>query len=549
MVYLLNQILRLTNRKHYQGFLKGMNTYMDTQRTYLLDCLKKNEKTTYGKTYDFAGIHSIEDYRQKVPLTSYEDYIPHVNDIMETGGPVLVEEPILLMELSSGSTSASKHIPYTKGLKTDFMMGIKPWLYDLYSRRSKLLKGRAYWSISPVKARGAKTKSGITIGFEEDTGYFDWIQTMLFNRLFVVPSDIKQVTNIEDFRYVTMAYLVREKNLSLISVWNPSFLSLLLDCFVAYKEEIIRDIEVGVLNVPSGNPLPVRIIKGFKKDKKRANHLRNITQSDVDFSKIWPIMDTISCWDQGNSEGLALKLNDFFTQVTIQGKGLLATECLVTIPFIGIGHIVAYQSHFFEFMDFETGDLLLLNELICYRRYTVIVTTRGGLYRYQLHDLVEVVGFYVKIPLLKFISKSEHILDFFGEKLHGHHVKEALDQLELPSDFYFLAPIEDTLGFRYCLYIEAQQHHQSIEIQTVLQRLEAMLCENFHYEYARHLKQIGHVGCYIMNFGAKKAYYDYLDNNEGMKLGDIKYQVIHKQINLKDFVEGYLIDFSNQDSN
>jgi len=42
----------------------------------------------------------------------------------------LTEEPVLLLEPTSGSTSAKKLIPYTRGLQREFSSAIGKWLWD-----------------------------------------------------------------------------------------------------------------------------------------------------------------------------------------------------------------------------------------------------------------------------------------------------------------------------------------------------------------------------------------------------------------------------------
>ena len=63
---------------------------------------------------------------------------------------VLTAEPVRMFELSSGSTSASKMIPYTATLKAEFQRAIAPWIFDLYARHASLRGGPSYWSITPV---------------------------------------------------------------------------------------------------------------------------------------------------------------------------------------------------------------------------------------------------------------------------------------------------------------------------------------------------------------------------------------------------------------
>ena len=38
-----------------------------------------NKNCEYGRRYNFADIHSIEDYQRMVPLSTYEDYAPYVD--------------------------------------------------------------------------------------------------------------------------------------------------------------------------------------------------------------------------------------------------------------------------------------------------------------------------------------------------------------------------------------------------------------------------------------------------------------------------------------
>lgn len=54
------------------------------------------------------------------------------------------------MEPTSGSTSSSKLIPYTEGLKREFQAGIKPWIYSLYNNFPEIKKGKSYWSVTPM---------------------------------------------------------------------------------------------------------------------------------------------------------------------------------------------------------------------------------------------------------------------------------------------------------------------------------------------------------------------------------------------------------------
>jgi hypothetical protein len=60
---------------------------------------------------------------------------------------------------------------------------------------------------------------------------------------------------------------------------------------------------------------------------------------------------------------------------------------------------------------------LLAHELQPGQRARLIVTTHGGLWRYDMKDLVEVTGFVGRAPLVRFVSKAGRTLSVTGEKV------------------------------------------------------------------------------------------------------------------------------------
>jgi hypothetical protein len=128
-----------------------------------------------------------------------------------------------MFELSSGSTAAPSS-PYTDSLKAEFQRGIT-WIYDLYTNNRF-----AAWppvSITPL-TDGKRCPAGIPIGFESDSAYLGILGKWLVDSVMAVPDTVKHISNIDSFRYVTLLCLLRQPDLRLISVWNPTFLSLLL---------------------------------------------------------------------------------------------------------------------------------------------------------------------------------------------------------------------------------------------------------------------------------------------------------------------------------
>ena len=49
----------------------------------LMRILRDNENTEYGKKYGFKDIHSIEEYREKVPFSKYDNYAPYIQRMVQ----------------------------------------------------------------------------------------------------------------------------------------------------------------------------------------------------------------------------------------------------------------------------------------------------------------------------------------------------------------------------------------------------------------------------------------------------------------------------------
>ncbi len=55
------------------------------------------------------------------------------------------------------------------------------------------------------------------------------------------------------------------------------------------------------------------------------------------------------------------------------------------------------------------------------------MTTAGGLYRYNISDLVRCVGYHGRAPLLEFLNKGAHYSSLTGEKISEHQVVAAVE--------------------------------------------------------------------------------------------------------------------------
>jgi hypothetical protein len=252
---------------------------------------------------------------------------------------------------------------------------------------------------------------------------------------------------------------------------------------------------------------------------------------------IWPRLALISCWADGPAEWAVREVQDLFPGVEVQPKGLIATEAFVSFPLVGRpGSALALRSHFFEFQEIpstvESGDPVgvfrTADELEIGGRYRVIVTTGGGLYRYQLRDEVAVVGSENGCPLLRFLGKADCVSDLVGEKLSEPHVRSVLHRtfssIDFSPAFALVVPVEGTPP-RYRLYLQGLRGRNEPRTEERLARsLEEGLSENPYYRHAVSLGQLAPAEVSLLDDAGESARLRYERRclELGQKLGDIK---------------------------
>ena len=68
--------------KQFNGYTSRA---METQEAILQKIMEENKDCELGKKYDFANIHSIKEFQDKVPLSTFDDYAPLIDRMIENG--------------------------------------------------------------------------------------------------------------------------------------------------------------------------------------------------------------------------------------------------------------------------------------------------------------------------------------------------------------------------------------------------------------------------------------------------------------------------------
>jgi hypothetical protein len=530
-------------------FQHSLNKPRERQWILLRSMLANNAESEYGRRYQFNRIDSISKFQQIVPPVTYEDLRGDIEAIKRGKQGVLTTEPVLMFEKTTGSTAAAKYIPYTASLRRQFQAAIAPWMLDLYRNHPSMALGGAYWSISPAASMREVTEGGLSVGFDNDSDYFGRFSRYWLKRLFLLPPEIAQLSTIDAIRYATLRFLLPNSNLRFVSVWNPSFFTLLIEYMDQHAKRLIADIRNGTLTFPTpvDADLKGKLAKDLSPQPSRAAQLEAVLQGNLSLcpSKVWPHLSVISCWTSANAKWFVDDLHKRFPQVEIQPKGLLATEGVVSIPIAKqSGGVLAVTSHFMEFVDENNpcAKPLLVDELKTGSIYTVLITTGGGLYRYALGDRVQVTGFLAQTPIVEFIGKGENISDLCGEKLNETFVTNVIEKAlavhDIKPSFVMMAP-ERNSPPGYVLFIESVPMINSLIAISYF--IERALVENPHYAYCRRLGQLRPLNVYLVKSGAAETYLK-RSVAMGQKIGTVKPKILHRECGWSEWFNGAFLE-------
>jgi hypothetical protein len=484
LIQLFKQLLTPIARSFHQALEQPQITQAKVQQ----EIFDRYQQSDYGK---HLGIKSIADW-QKIPIVTYDDLRPWIDQSAQTSK--LTPEPILFHERTSGSRGAAKWVPYTKSLRRSFSQMFCVWAKDLLTHGPKFTTGKVYFCVSP-RLQGADEG-----GIQDDSDYLDgWLSRWLSPFLVTVPN-ARSLYAPDEFKWQLCLRLIQEEKLEIISIWSPSFLKVMLDFIVDRRADLQAELQ--------GEIPPDR--------------LALLSSPEINWVSLWPHLKLISCWDSGNAAGQADYLRSRFPSVLVQGKGLLATEAPMTVPLIvAKGFVPVLDEVFFEF-ETLAGEILLLHELAIDTEYQVIISQRGGLYRYRMGDRVKVTHYYKQTPCLELLGREVGISDLVGEKLNQDFVQDVLQELELGAAFcQTLVPVSEPP--HYVLLLD----QATIASELIVEKLDRLLCRSPQYQHARSLGQLQPAEVLVDATMVEKI--TQLRMRSGARWGDVKQEILFTQ--------------------
>jgi hypothetical protein len=358
---------------------------MHSQEEFVMRMMRENAQTEYGQLHNFKNIHTLDDFKRYIPLTTYDDYASYIERI--SNGERNVLTAYLTEHLSP--FNEYKRLPQSRWsvqscYDYNFSLG-----FCLAANHGLLNNGM---TLNLVDSHVEQLPSGVTVG--KLLGRLLGKRDFDYDQVYAIPLEVANASEEYDILYLQALYALRQEYISIAICDHYEKMLELLRYIEKHWPKLAEDIERGNAHI-----VP---------DPKRADAVREIMEPHHIGTRIvrllWPKLQCIMVNDVD-------RLSASFE--------LLRTYCGSNVHFVftGIGTpegtfstalnlddpqtVLIPDSVFYEFKPKEANSyqtLLTLDQLEIGRSYELVVTTLAGLYRYKTYKHFMVVGRYHDTP-------------------------------------------------------------------------------------------------------------------------------------------------------
>ena len=384
---LLNSVLIWVMKKRIHQIELFMKYPQDVQNELLKKLISTAQSTEWGKKHGFSSTVNANDFRERVPLSTYEDLFPYIDRLMKGEDNLLWPGKIKWFAKSSGTTNArSKFIPVSKeSLEDCHYKGGKDMLSLFINNKpdTKVFTGK-----------------GLSIGgshqvnpLNPDSFYGDVSAVIMQNLPFwaqFIRTPTLEIALMDDWeqKIERMAeYTMNENVTSLLGV--PTWTILLL-------QRILE--KTGKSSIAEVWP-----------------NLEVFLHGAVAFGPYRGLFDNIISNPSMNYMEIYNASEGFFGI-----EDVLGTKDMLLMLDYGI---------FYEFIPLDEIDkdqpkTLLLEEVELDKNYAIVISTNAGLWRYVIGDTVK---FTSKYPYrIRITGRTKHFINAFGEELIIENAESAL---------------------------------------------------------------------------------------------------------------------------
>jgi len=491
------------------------------QRRKLLEITARNRETEYGREFGFGEVKSLEDWQRLVPVVSYEDIQERVERVTRGEKNVLTSEDPVMFARTSGTTGDAKYIPVTPTCwGRDHADQMRTWLY--WARREhRSLYRKVMTLVSP--AVEGHTPSGIPYG--STSGHMYKNLPAIIRGAYAIPYDLFEIENYEA-KYYALMRLGIAADVSFLCTANPSSIVKMCELADKHADALLRDVADGTLSRDVKIEPRIRAViesrcrpeRSRARDLEAARRRRGGKLLPADY---WKHLALIGCWKGGTVGSYIEQFPDWFhpdgeQPVPVRDWGYLSSEARGSIPLSDEGSAgpLSIATNVYEFVEAEELEqnpdnregwtFHGVDSLEVGKEYYIFITTTGGLYRYDINDVIQVVGEYHRTPTIVFQRKGRGMTSITGEKMSVNQVIQAVETAshELGIQVTHFKAEADLKDRRYIFKVEEPPEMQAGQGRRLLGALEGKLKElNLEYDGKRRSLRLNPPILHLMQSG------------------------------------------------
>ena len=411
-----------------------MNDPVSTQFGVWQDLIAAGQYTEFGRKYHFEHLQSLRQYKEQVPIQTYEDLKPYIDRMMKGEENVLWNTPVSWFAKSSGTTNdKSKFIPVSEeSLKDNHYRASKDVLSFYYASHpeSDLLtgKGLVIGGSHQINSINEEVHYGdlSAVVLQNSPFWANWIRTP---ELSIALMD-EWENKIEKLAHST----IHENVTSMAGV--PTWLIVLLK----------RILEItGKPNIKEVWPSLELYLHGGVSFIPYKKQFEKLLGGPINYLEMY-----------NASEGFFAAQDD----ITVEGMLLMCDH--------GI---------FYEFMPVnefgkERPRTVQLEEVEVGKNYAPVITTNGGLWRYLIGDTIQFTS--IDPYRIRVSGRLKHYINAFGEEVIVDNTDKAISVASQSCDAvvndYSAAPV-------YFSEAGNGTHEWLIEFEKEPQNLEEFVFE------------------------------------------------------------------------
>lgn len=519
---------------------------MKAQENTLKKIIKKNKNCELGKKYNFKDIKTIADYQKMVPITTYEDYAPYVDRMIQNREKNLMfTGPNIRYCSSSGSVGKPKILP--KSVKDLWNMQCIGFSCSVatashYLKRVKGIKMPPQMGPLVLVLTGHRLEDGKRCNGAGQIP-LTYLKPLL-PAFCTSPVSLLMPEHEEllDTSYLQLRFALENRKVSYLGSVVVTLLTTMFDYLEENWEMFCDDIEKGIINpnIKITPELRKEYSKKFKPNPKRAAELRKEFEKGFDTPiapRIWPRLTWAYGMVGANLKVYIEKLRKHIGyDIPLHNMGYAAAEGFFAMPVELDVHDGVLLPHciFFEFLpvddDAEDADdnarPLLISELEVGKKYEIIVSNFSGLYRYRISDVVTVTKMHNNTPRIELLYRRNLGLNVANEKTTTQMVDFAAKETakKMGNEFVGHSFYADysTKPPRYCMLAEPKTPVSEEDRQKYIDILDNEFNE-INEKYFKY-RRWGMLNRPEVLFLKPKTYWDYRESlrAKGVVLNQIK---------------------------